>query len=648
MMKWMKHQRDIVSLLTGIAAVFVGYFSWGLLTVFHKSGTFGAAGFLFSMLTMFLYALFCHSVVKLAREDICRQISVISGLGFLLCLLLLLRGGSALFFQREYAKLCMNILWLADFAGCCFYMIRNKIQFIHAGPRQHRYLYILLAGTALLLIEPDAMQFKWDGLLYHLACQNVSIDSISSLAIYGHIAQTYGMLNGLGALFVGDTAIAMIVINILLFLCSICAFYGIIKCVLPGKREFVYVLTTAVYAWSPFTLGMVFYHNLDFYCQSFFVIMLYFLYRRQWIYFFVTSMLFCFTKEPAIIIYAAVCAGTVILDWVDMSGMSFGTRFGRLLRIKRYYFMILPGILWFTTYRILGPWSAGEGGVQIDWAYVIEKLKALYVFQFNWLFSVICVCGAVYCIVKRNRSVWRSLFPILCGQVSFTVFSCLFKTVNHPRYNGTNQPALYLMAILLMASFLGYLYGQIVFGGIAVMLGVSSFYTIDPITLRVFPKYDIGDTVMVTTDKTPLGDGMIYNRQMLWLEHTLEMALKDALEGDDIVVFPSLENSTYFFDGMAQVNTVDGDYRQEQEYWNADENRRVTEVEDDTRIFTVFHLSEEPDWDRIAEKVHGRYSYCYLPCTGEKYAEKIRERFHILEEERYAYRGWNVYRICFE
>lgn len=665
MIKRMKRHRSIVSLLTGAGTVFIGYFAWGLLTVFHKSGFFGMAGFLFSLMTMFLYALFCYSVVILARKDFCRQLLVISGWGVVLCLLLLLKGGGALVLQGDYAKLWLNILWLVDFAGCCILLGRCRQPltgdddgqgFFVAGWKEivgrvlndHKWLLLLLAVTLLLLIEPDAVQFKWDGLLYYLACREGAADSISSLAPYGHIAQTYGMLNCLGGLLAGDMAAAMIGMNIFLFLCSVCTFYGMIKCMLPKKQDFVYALAAAIYAWSPFTLGMVYYHSLDFYCLCFFVIMLYFLYRKQWIYFLVASMLFCFTKEPAVLVYGVICASLVVSDFADQAGAPFKTRIGKLLRTKQYYVMVLPGILWLATYKMLGPWSAGVGGLCIDAEYVLEKLKVLYVLQFNWLLTLLCAGGTVVCIVRKERGVWRCLFPIFCGQLAFTVFSCAFKTVNHPRYNGTGQPTLICMAIILTACLLEHLYGRIFAGGVAVLMAVSSFYTVDPMTRLCFPQYNIGNTIMVTTDTNPLGDGMIYNRQMLWLEHALGAALADSLVESEVVFFPSLGGSTYFFDGMAKVDAVTGDFYREQEYWNTTERRRVITAGNHVQAFSACQLAEKPDWDEIAGEVGGRKNYCYLPCAGEALAEEIREQFRVLEETEYAYRGWKVYRICFE
>ena len=87
------------------------------------------------------------------------------------------------------------------------------------------------------------------------------------------------------------------------------------------------------------------------------------------------SLLFCFTKEPAIVIYGAVCAGAVLCDIMEQKGYSLTMRLRSCFVRKQYYLMILTGILWLVTYKALGPWSAGVGGFSVDTGYVVDKLK---------------------------------------------------------------------------------------------------------------------------------------------------------------------------------------------------------------------------------------------------------------------------------
>ena len=84
--------------------------------------------------------------------------------------------------------------------------------------------------------------------------------------------------------------------------------------------------------------------------------------------------------------------------------------------------MALPGGLWLMTYSMLGPWSAGEGGFSLDWAYIIEKLKVLYVFNFNWVFSIVVIAGMICFICYRRWNRLILVLPIFCSHIALVVF----------------------------------------------------------------------------------------------------------------------------------------------------------------------------------------------------------------------------------
>lgn len=646
---------SIYTFICGVSAVMAGYLSWCLFTISYKMMFYKRMAFLITIVTMGLYiGMILFSRMNEKGQGIPKQLMKVSLIGSIVFAALFVANIRNLTAQKEYMGIVIEILWMTVFLGGYIYLkkhlsgISGKSS-IDKWWHEHKWLCGLIILTLLLMYDSDALQFKWDGLLYYRTCNELNIGSISSLAIYGHIAQTYGMLNGLATMITGNTAIAMLLVNCIMTVFSICAFYGILKLVIIGKREWVYVSFTAVYAWSPFLLGMVHYHNLDYLCQCLFPIVLFFLYKKQWVYFSLASLLFCFTKEPAIIVYGAICVGIVLLDWIADKEFSFGKRVQRLFTRKKYYLMVIPGILWLATYCLLGPWSAGEGGFAIDWNYIPEKLKVLYIFNFNWVFSILIILGLTGIVICRKWNDFKFIFPILCGQIAFTGFSCLFKTVNHPRYTDTNQVALYSMAIILLCC-----YNKIsswVFSSImACLLLISSFVTIDPITRICFPSYNIGSTEMVTTMEQgiPLGDGMIYNRQMLGYERVINMALEEALQDSKNVLFPTLENNPYFFDGMAEVGDIADEYYVEREYWDVEKQRRVPIMTEETEVFQVYHLTDRVDWDELEKQIDGKVSYFYLSLAGEEYAGEIAQRYTVLDEEEYRYRGWILKRVCFE
>ena len=85
---------------------------------------------------------------------------------------------------------------------------------------------------------------------------------MSSLGAYAHLAQGYGVLFCLVNAIVPDTGYAMAVTNMVMYLASIAAFWGIMHRIVPGKSRWSYLMLAAMYACSPYTLGMVNYYSL--------------------------------------------------------------------------------------------------------------------------------------------------------------------------------------------------------------------------------------------------------------------------------------------------------------------------------------------------------------------------------------------------
>lgn len=631
----------------GISLLLLGYLAWGLFTISYQSEVFEWLAFGVALAVIGGFEWVSCSCAKLVfgdgvREQWCAVCGIVAVCG----ILLISRGGSDLWRQQNFCGLLLGVLW-CGVCGYNFFLLLDRDFFsenrIKNFIKKHGGILLLLAVTFLFCFEPDAFQYRWDGLLYYLTCKELSLKSLSSLAIYGHIAQTFGALVEIGNIIFKNTGISLLAVNIFLMLLSIVYFYAILEYCLPGRRQWIYVLLTAIYAWSPYLLGMVPYYNLDFACQCLVVPVIYYLMKKKWILFLFFSFLFCFTKEPAILVYGALCTAHVIVDMINDRGISLGRRVKNCFGRKRYYFMVMPGILWMATYKILGPWSAGNGGVGFDLVYVINKLKNLYILNFNWVFSGMVLWGIMLVLCKKDHELGKKIMPLLFAQAAFTMFSCFFKTVNHPRYNDTNQVTLYLLAVILICTYrkeITCISWSIL---LSILLLISSFYTVDPISLYLYPTYQVGGAVMLTSGGCPLGDSMVYNRQMLGMEKALEMALRKAIQDRRLVCFPAVNNNPYYFDGMSAVGSID-ECQIETEYWDAKGKVRVPERRGDTIEFMVCHIPEKIDWEKVDAVIGNQADLIYMDCAGKQCYEEMRKYYSVVEEEEYTYKGWTVYR----
>ncbi len=636
----------LTAFILGMLIILIGYVTWGMMTISYRAHIYKVVGIILTYILAVLYTALVVIIGRTREIGEIRQFRVVSCIGFLFSVLLLFRVSDCF---------VLIVPWMVTFGISFIYgMISARESFQNVFSveviKRHIGILIVTAITSILLYDTDAVQARWDGLLYYLYLTSIELDisSLSSLAVYGHIAQTYGMLNGMGNLIVGNTFVVMIGLNIILMLSSVLAFYMVIREMVPDKRGSQYAIATAVYAWSPFVLGMVYYHSLDFYCGCLFIWVLFALYKRKWVFFSIFSLLFCFTKEPTIVIYAAICTGVVLYDVANDKDYTFFNRIQRCFSRKQYYSMILVGILWLVTYKALGPWSAGDGGFSIDAGYVLDKLKNLYVLNFNWLFALFAIVGSTWILVKeKKKKIFRFLLPIWCSQIAFTLFSCLFNTVNHPRYNDTNQVTLYLLALVPLLYYCEKKKCNVIVGVLSLLCLASSFVTCDPVTRICYDKADVGKMMMIYTSDVPLGDGMIYNRQMLGFETVLDSALQDALEESDVVLFPTVYNNAYAFDGMAEVGTITDNYMVETEFWDDVDCRRTAKKEESTREFQAYQLTDSVDWKELEQNILGSVNYIYIPAVCDLYSEVIKDNYQIIEEAEYEHRGWVVKRISF-
>lgn len=560
--------------------------------------------------------------------------------------------------QIVFAAIAVGAEYVLLHSGRSHGMVRDKMkEFLN----KRKYLFLLCAAGLLLAYDPDMVQFKWDGSTYYEANLAASIYSIGKMALYGHIAHTFSAMNlFLGAVFGHHLEYGIVCANMVIYVVSICAFYGVLKYILPETGELQRLIGTAIYAFSPFVLGMVNYYNLDFHCMCLFTVVLYYTVKKQWLLQVIFGLFFSFTKEPAIFIYGMLCIGVVLNEVLFEDEGSVMVRIkNQFIRARNYAFLSVA-LLWVLTVALIGFWG-GEGGFQIDGAYMAEKLKVLCILNFGWVFTAIIVCGGSVLLVRRKMRVEKRgwMFPLLLGGMGYILFNCLFKTINHPRYVSIVPVFLYILAVYLLVQLLWKEHCRWLTGILSVLAAlmlISSFCTIDPLSKRVFRTFPIGSSVMVSTgidsDRAP-GDAVIYNKEMLWLERALCNAMEGAIEAENTIIFPVFNNGYYYFNGFVGVagagHVGDGEYRHSTQYWNGGADRREMIPSERNESFDVYEVTNAQALETLFKKVEfGRAAYFYLEFGGEEIADAIRARYRVVQEQEFRYRGWIVYEVVFE
>ena len=176
-----------------------------------------------------------------------------------------------------YQKIILGMFLMSSFF-CEIIFIRGEARKEKLKKRSiineiiHEYvgLFIILLVFFFLSIHLGGTTYKWDSYLYYITCQELDAFSLSNLAIYGHMAQAFGLLLKLGQVFINNSNVAVHFVNVFVAMSGISAFYGIMKYMCPKADKLNLCLATGVYAFSSYVLGLVNYLNLDYYCACLF------------------------------------------------------------------------------------------------------------------------------------------------------------------------------------------------------------------------------------------------------------------------------------------------------------------------------------------------------------------------------------------
>lgn len=496
-------------------------------------------------------------------------------------------------------------------------------------------LFVLVILVLILSYDPNWYQFKWDGYLYYLSVYDNSLTQMSELGLYGHLSLGFSTIVMLLIYCLGDAGIALQLGNIFVLIIGTVYFYRIVKYVFNNRTRIFYFLATAVFAFSPYMVGMVNYYSLDYYMLCLFPIFVYYTLTSNYYFATMAAFFFCFTKEPAVIITAGYCVGMALIDLFKKRNV---------FKESKYYLLALPLLCWFGLFCMLGPWVGGNHSVGINIDYIVDKLKVMYVLNFHWLLLVLVAFGIIFIVLFIKQQVdtrMCAILPIISGQLFFTVFSCFFITANHPRYNDVTAFSLVFLFVFVM-SYLGERLTNACMFCISVLLLISSFYTLDPITKAAFTNIHCGRTTMITTSDNA-GDASIYNKQMLWQEKGIREAIADAIDADSIIVIPLMKNTTNACDGMSDFIDLTSGNKKDVDFWDSIRELRLP-------VSTKYSTSLEKliiakDYELSTAYKDKRVSIIYSEHEVDDGIEGVLSQIEVEKSVSYVYRGWKINRV---
>lgn len=381
-------------------------------------------------------------------------------------------------------------------------------------------LHALDPGLAAILLAFAALQLRhagfvpiWDTSEY-AECILDAVRANAGPAAFncaGHPSMAYLYPLGLSQhLFYGSTE-ALHAVNLLLGAIAIAAFLRLARRALPADRVLA-LLATAAFALLPMVNGNLLDWTPDYGVLVFFLPLLAALVEARMIAALAWGTALVFSKESGALLYGLAAAGAAIL-----LPEGAGWR-NRLKSLEKRWVHALPAAAWL--FFLLGKSAASGGGspfwrgtapqdiVRSLFTVTLDRLLAshaagLFVISFDWLATIACLFGAVAGVVglvRRGAADEPARTRLFLGAMLVAGFYALtrFRTFSHPRY----LLALHPLLVLCAAASLGAIVRRAaVRRGLAaafvVLVAVSNFRTLDPVSRRVYGTFRFGDHPML-------------------------------------------------------------------------------------------------------------------------------------------------------
>lgn len=402
---------------------------------------------------------------------------------------------------------------------------------------------------------------------------------MSSLRMGGHTSYAYTILLMIGELLVPDLGYGQRMVNCILSIVTIIAFYFITEKIWGQAKRTRSVLLTIIFAFAPLFYGISYLVSSDFPLLCFFTLLLCATFYKISFLKFIMVLCVCFSKETGVFILAGLYLGETIVNWIKKS-KKLGDFFWQIFDLKKliiYSSAFLYALIlfcgnggWIQNFKniLMPPANIPEmpTNTYIWWHYPIFKIFEYFFMNYYWLIWPLLLVALLLIIIhckKENRKMKEYIkgavleyldyyIPIIIAYLFFCIIGIAYLTYIHYRYVQLGH-LFYVLCLGMIIDIvpLKYIKRELLLLPIAFFMTVQSFVAIDPVTYLFFKDFDAGNGKIVSTrqywyitvdEKTGSGyyweaddptmsqhylaEGTEYNRETIGLQRVMENALQ--------------------------------------------------------------------------------------------------------------------------
>ena len=486
-------------------------------------------------------------------------------------------------------------------------------------PQRKKYLIILIllavVSIALRLPMIGTIQ-RWDTGEYFYtvgtAVRNYdfTIQSFfNEFSIAGHLNHGFSSFIAI-PLFFGERNYTLLTIwQVLFSVLAVLALYFILTEAFKFKN-IPAALSALMIGNVPIFLGLSVFCTPDYYAVLFFIFALYFDEKRLHILEVFMMLMMCMSKETTTLVVLGYYGVRILFRFFSFKG-KMSDRFIGLFKNSDFLVSFSVGVTFVLVMLLKGrSWIESQNEqskvpifIGINKPYIIVKFKQYLGSNFAWIFSLLLTFSILVFVIQliRKKAGKTVTFPyemkgnlmvsgLFGAMTGFAAFGMLVHIVPHERYNSFFAVAMALLTIVMLNMVIRKTVLITVISGVmAMLLGVESYVTIDPVTKKMFLQLPISEKNTINYESelnSYYGDEFATNYQYAWLDKAFDQMLSDIdYDKDKGRFFPDIEadgGSGLQFFGNSKYYRID---------WDSEQKKRIYYNKEDRNESEVSHLS---------------------------------------------------------
>lgn len=624
------------------------------------------------LVSAFLYALSCNNKCS---DNIKLSYSVLSLVILIYEITLLIAVGKTIIYIRDYPAIGNSFFWII----CSTFSLiryRHSLTTWINNFRRNRNTVTLIISSALTSIivillscEPEGVRFTWDsdtlyGFIYELDFD--ALYDAKLLTFHSHVVTVYAYILVLLKLLFNNIRTAYFILN---SLCIIAASFGmtfLIKTLIPDRNPIDYILSNAVFMFSPWICGLSTYHMYDYYIWCLFPLLAYYMAKKNWIGFFAIGIMISFSKTTGIVVFGGACVGVLISEFIQQKKSVDNKKrknvIVNLVKSIKYWYFLAAAFIFYLFFRlgIAESTQFEDTSFDINIRHILHQLKLYSTANFMWIYVIFTIILILYVFFTRHINIsddsYYVLLSLIIADIVFVCFNLVCVTYRLPRYMDSHIAFVYICALVLMLCLGRKILQRAVCFALVILGLISSFYMVDPVSLLLFNTINVGNRTIVDfemTDSPSFEDSIAYNREYysyeILLDKVLTYVINDMDEADDIMFSLANQPITWGFSG----GRYSYGYHDGKDYFELFYDKNIHGLANgysydyydspDMIPFKIRYVfSEENSASVIANNNSQHSYYIYMPTLNQNREAEILDKLNIIDEKSFEFRGWTM------